>query len=203
MRATDRFSACFRESKVFDFALLDELFHGARGFFDWNIRIDAVLVEQIDDIGLEALQGSLRDLFNVFRAAIESGLLSGIGVDLESEFGGNYDLSAEGSQRFPNKFFVNVRAVDFCSIEECDAAFYSCPDERNSHGFLYCRTEAEAKSHTPQADARDFKTTLSKFTFLHDFSLEMNPIAITMLNCVTETSTRRKSAFTIQPSEHR
>ena len=40
----------FAHAEISDFALFDEIGHGADGFFDRRLGIDAVLVVEIDDI---------------------------------------------------------------------------------------------------------------------------------------------------------
>src|SRR6267143_5259878 len=56
-RVRDGWSARgFRESEVLHLALLDEVFHGSGDVFDRHVGIYAVLIEQVDDIGLEALE---------------------------------------------------------------------------------------------------------------------------------------------------
>jgi hypothetical protein len=49
MGATNRLYACLGEPKVSYLSFLDQLFHGAGHVFDRDARIDAVLIEQIDD----------------------------------------------------------------------------------------------------------------------------------------------------------
>src|SRR5262249_45468138 len=44
----------FRKSKVPDFAFRDEIFHRASYIFDRHVRINAMLIEEIDHIGPEA-----------------------------------------------------------------------------------------------------------------------------------------------------
>jgi hypothetical protein len=58
--ATDRLRSCFRKAEVPDLPLLDELLHRSRDFFDWNVQIDTMLVEQVDRIHLEPLERRLR-----------------------------------------------------------------------------------------------------------------------------------------------
>ena len=57
-------------------ALLDQLLHGARDVFDRHIRVDAVLIEQVDDVSLEALERSLGDLLDVLGPAIQTSLFA-------------------------------------------------------------------------------------------------------------------------------
>jgi hypothetical protein len=59
---TDRLHACFRKAEVFDLALLDQLLHRAGDVFDRHIRINPVLIEQIDDIDPEPLERALDSL---------------------------------------------------------------------------------------------------------------------------------------------
>ena len=54
--------ACFRKTEVLHLALLDQVFHGSGDVFDGHVRINPVLIEEIDDIGLEPLEGGLGDL---------------------------------------------------------------------------------------------------------------------------------------------
>jgi len=60
--ATYRLHACFREPEALHLALLNQLFHRSRHIFDWHVRVNPVLIEKIDDVGLEALQRGLGDL---------------------------------------------------------------------------------------------------------------------------------------------
>ena len=57
-------------------ALLNQVPHSSSDVLDRNIRIDAVLIEEIDDIGSEALEGSLGDFLDVLGPAIQTSLLS-------------------------------------------------------------------------------------------------------------------------------
>jgi hypothetical protein len=52
----NRLHACFGQAEVLDLAFLDELFDGAGDVFNVHIRIDTVLIEQIDHIGLQSLE---------------------------------------------------------------------------------------------------------------------------------------------------
>ena len=68
--AADRLYPCFRESEVLHFALLNQLFHRSRNVFDRHIGVNAVLIEQIDDIGLESLERALGGFLDVLWPAV-------------------------------------------------------------------------------------------------------------------------------------
>ena len=101
--ATDRLHPCFRKSEVPDLTFLNQVLHRAGHIFDWYVRIDAMLIKQIDAIGLESHQRCIGDLLDVLRPAIHTDLLS-VRADLESELGGYDHLIANGSERFAQQF---------------------------------------------------------------------------------------------------
>ncbi len=107
-------------------AFLNQVLHRSSHVFDRHIRVDPVLVEQIDDSILRRLsEASATSLMC-------SGRLSSalpVGIKFEPELGGNHHLLAEGSECLTYEFFVCERAVRFSRIEESDAAFDSCADQ--------------------------------------------------------------------------
>ena len=72
MRSADCSCARLRKTEVQDFPRLDEVFDRARHILDWHLRIDPVLVIEIDAVSLEALQRALDHLLDVLRTAIQS-----------------------------------------------------------------------------------------------------------------------------------
>src|SRR6266568_3613774 len=64
--APDCLHSWFRKAEVLHLTLVDELLHRSRDVFDGHVRVNAVLIEQIDDIGLESLEGCLGDFLDVF-----------------------------------------------------------------------------------------------------------------------------------------
>jgi len=104
-----------------DLALPDQVFHRAGDVLDRHVRVDAVLIEQIDDAGLEPLERGLRDLFDVLRPAIQAALLACARIDVEAETGCDHDLLADRGKRLAHQFLVGERAVDFGGVEKRNA----------------------------------------------------------------------------------
>ena len=75
MRAADGLHACLGETEVPDLALLDQLLHRPRDVLDGHVRVDAVLIEQIDGVDVEPLERCLRDLLDVLGPAVQARLL--------------------------------------------------------------------------------------------------------------------------------
>src|SRR5205807_105346 len=100
MRAADGLYACFRESEVFKLALPDQVFHGSGNIFDRHVGIDAVLIEQVDDVGLKALERGIGDLLDVFWTTVETYLFSGVRINFEPELGCYHHFPMERSEGF-------------------------------------------------------------------------------------------------------
>jgi hypothetical protein len=161
MRAADRPHACFGQSEVLDLAFPDEVLHRAGNVLDGYVRIDAVLIEEIDAIGLQPLERGLGDLSDVFRAAIEATLLARLRIEVEPEFGGDHHLLTERREGFADEFFVRERAIHFGGVKECDAALDGRSDQRDTLLFFDCRAVAKAQTHAAKPDGRDFQVAVS------------------------------------------
>jgi hypothetical protein len=88
-----------------DRAFLDQILHRPRHVFDRHVRIDAVLVVEVDAVGLQPRERGLGDLPDVLRPAVKARLRV---PGLEAELGGDNDLLPEGESASPtSSSFVN------------------------------------------------------------------------------------------------
>ena len=88
--------------------------------FDRHVRVDPMLVEQVDHIGPQPLQrrvGNPPDLLGA--ASVPTDLAVD---DVPAELGGDHDLVAQRRQRLPDEFLVDVGPVDLGGVEERDPA---------------------------------------------------------------------------------
>jgi hypothetical protein len=53
MRTTNGLRARFGQTEMFDFAFSYQVFHRSRNIFNGDIRVDTVLIQQINDISLK------------------------------------------------------------------------------------------------------------------------------------------------------
>ncbi len=178
MRASDRLDTSLRHSEVLYFALLDEILHSSGDVFDRTLRIDAMLVEEIDDVGPEALQSCIRHFADTLRTAVQALLRVAI---LEAELGGNHHLLAERLNGLAHNFFVHERTICLGRIKKCHAAIECCPDERDRLLPLGCGPVTEAQPHAAQADGGHLEVAFSQFAFLHYFSLKIRLDPVTTL----------------------
>src|SRR5438034_3663703 len=166
--AADRAHAGFGHAEVLHLALCNQFLDRARHVLDRDVRVDTVLIIQIDDVGPESLQRTLDALLDALWAAVLDLLPAGITSD--PELRGDHHLSAHRRQRFANELFVGVRTVDFGGIEECDAAFHGRADERDHRLLVRWDTVALAHPHAAEPQRRDFEVAFPKRAFFHRFS---------------------------------
>ena len=90
MGAADSFCAGFGEAEVLYLACLNEVFDGPGSLFDGRVLVDAVLVEEVDGVGLQTLERSFDDLLDVVGTAVGcSPLAIIIRIGLKTELGGD------------------------------------------------------------------------------------------------------------------
>lgn len=96
MGAADGLGARFGQAEMQDLAFGDHVADAAGDSLDWHGGIDAVLVEKVDPVGLEALQHALDRGADMGGLAVGAGLArAGDGVDVEAEFGRDHHPVAD------------------------------------------------------------------------------------------------------------
>ena len=107
---------------------LDQLLHRPGHVLDGHVRVDAVLIEQVDGVGPEPLERRLGDLLDVLRPAVQARRLGRLsGAEVEPELGGDDHLVAERGEGLADQLLVRERAVDLGGVEERDAALDGRP----------------------------------------------------------------------------
>ena len=140
---------------VANLALGHQLGHSADGVLDRSVRVDPVLVVQVDVVGAEALQGALDRGADVGRAAVEdAGPASG--VRHQPELRRHHDLIAAALDGPADQFLVEVRAVDLSSIDVSDAQIQRPVDGADRLGVAALTGVVVAgHRHGAQADPGD------------------------------------------------
>ncbi len=70
--AANRLCSCFRKAEVLHLPFLNQVLHRSGHVFDWHVRVNTVLIEQIDGIDLESLERGLGDLLDVLWPTIQA-----------------------------------------------------------------------------------------------------------------------------------
>ena len=156
--AADRGGAGLGQADVQDLALGDQLGQGADGVLDGRVRVDPVLVVEVDAVGTQPLEGALDRGADVRRAAVEhSGAAAG--VRDEAELRRHHDIVATPLEGAADEFLVGVGAVDLGGVDVGDAQV-ECPlDGADRLGVAAVRVEVIAgHRHRAESDARDVKS---------------------------------------------
>src|SRR6266571_6673259 len=179
MRATYRVRARLRQAEVLDLAFADELLHGTGDVLDRHIGVDAVLVEEVDALGLEALQHPLGGFLDVLRTAVQPGMaLPRLRVDVPAELRGDHHLLPERGQGFADELLVAERPVGFGGVEEGDATLDGGPDDGDSLAPVGRRSIAIVQSHAAVPDLRDLESAAPQRALLHVSSCECEPLRL-------------------------
>ncbi|MNT23832.1 hypothetical protein D3C72_1592710 [compost metagenome] len=150
MRTANGLRACLRQAEVLDLAFANQVLHHPGDVLDRYVRIDAVLVKQIDVIGLQSTQRALDRNPDVLGAAVKNLLLIVVAKG-EAKLGGDDHLIAHRCQGFAHHLFVQVRAVHLGGIEERDASVNRRSDQRNGLLCVSRGAVAMAQAHATQA----------------------------------------------------
>ena len=109
----------FGQAEVADLAGGDEVADGAGDVFDGDVRVDAVLVEEVDVVGAQPAQRVVGDLPDAFGSAVGAVGRRAVG---EAELGGDHDLVADRFECLADEAFVAALAVGLGGVEERDTA---------------------------------------------------------------------------------
>ena len=151
---------------MLDLARPDQVLHRPRDVLDGHVRVDAVLVEQVDAVGLEPLERRLRHLPDVLGSAVERHLLPVL--DLEPELGSDHHPVSDGGESLSDQFFVRERAVDLGGVEEGDPEIDGRADELDPLLRIDRRAvHGGTQAHAAQAQCRHFKVARSEFARFH------------------------------------
>jgi hypothetical protein len=143
---------------VQDLSLGHQLGQGAHGVLDGSVRVDPVLVVEVDAVSTQPLQGALDRRPDVRRAAVEhSGATAG--VRDEAELRGEHNIVATPLEGAADEFLVRVGAIYLGGVDVGDAQLECSLDGADRLGVTAVRFEVVAgHRHRAESDARDVKS---------------------------------------------
>ena len=148
MSLADRFRTRLRHPEVPDLSRPDQVLHRTCNILHWHLRIDAVLIKQVDDVGAQTLERVIADLADARGTAVEA---FGRHRIREAELGGDHDLIAYRLESFANNFLVGERTVGFGRVKEGDAALNGGADQLDGFLPVGCGTRTMIQTHAAEA----------------------------------------------------
>ena len=153
VRPADGVDPGFGQADVADLALGDQLGEGADDLLDRRVRVDPVLVVQVDVVGVEPAQRSFDGDADVLGAAVGP---DSAGVRHEPELGGEHHLVAAALEGAADEFLVGVGAVDLGGVDQGDAEVEGPVDGADGFGVVAAGPGVGGgHAHRAQADAAD------------------------------------------------
>ncbi|MPN06685.1 hypothetical protein SDC9_153941 [bioreactor metagenome] len=152
--AADEFRAGLGKAKVFDLPRLDEVFDGTGDIFCWDCGVHAVLVEEVNGLHSQPLEGGFCNFFDVFWAAIHAGhgiTASFAEVELPTKFSSDEDFAFEGFEGFTDQLLIGEGAVNLSGIKEGDTTLH-CLMQEGDHLLFVGGGVPKAHTHTAQAE---------------------------------------------------
>jgi hypothetical protein len=97
---------------VLGLAGLDKVLDRAGDVLDGHLRVDAVLVVEVDGVDAEPVQRAVDDLFDDLGPAGDPPLRFAFdGIDVPAELGGDHDLALVRGERLTDEFLVGVTLI--------------------------------------------------------------------------------------------
>ncbi len=163
--AADGLRPGLAEPQIAYLAGLDQPRHGADRLLDRHVRIDAVLVVQVDMVGAKALQAGIAGRGDIFRPAVDPAAAVGQ-ADIAELAGQDHPVAAAGD-RPAHQVLVAAVAIGIRRVEEAGAALDGAvdrPDRRIVVGqAVGCR-----HAHAAEPDGRHFEPFPAQSARLHD-----------------------------------
>lgn len=149
MGTPDRLRGRLTHAEMPDLAFGHQLGQRADGLLDRYVRVDAVQVVQVDMIGAQVAQRTLKGPAHVLRPAVQADHLTVVG-DLHAGLGGE-DGRLPASRKGPaEKLFVDERAVALRGIQQGDAELQRAVDGGQRLALVGGAVE-DAHAHAAQA----------------------------------------------------
>src|ERR1700761_439618 len=152
MGTADGLRTRLRHAKVLDLAFPDKFLYRAGNVFDWNLQVNAMLIEEIQSIHFQTLERCLGHLPDVLGAAVGGIPLAAVGwIGLEAKLGRDHNLSTKRGQSFADQFLIHQRTIGLGRIEKGDTALYRSANYLDSFFFLRRWTKAGTQPHAAKA----------------------------------------------------
>src|SRR3954447_12360399 len=165
VRAPDGLRAGLGQAQIADLAGVHELLHRPDGLLYLRVRVDAVLVVEVDVVDVQALERCVAGLTHVLGVAADAQALAVLAADV-AELGGEHDLVAAVGDRVADELLVREGAIHVGRVEQSDAQLERPVDGAGGLALVGLAVELR-HPHAAEALLRDLESLLSKLSVVH------------------------------------
>ena len=170
VRAADGLRIGFRQAERAHLALLDQALHRADRVLDRRVRVDAVLVVEVDDVDAQALEARLAGLHHVVRACRRRPACRRRSFTWPNLVATIALRAPAALERLAEQRLVVAPAVHVGRVEEVDALVERVVDHADRLVVVGVAVDARHR-HQAQAEGRDLEAALAQLTLLHPILL--------------------------------
>ena len=168
VRSSDRAGRRLGHAEVLDLAGLDEFLDRAGDVLDSHVRVDAVLVVEVDGVHAEPLHRAVDDLLDHLGPAGDpASRLALDGIDVPAELGRDHHLVLVRGERLAHQLLVGVRTVDLGGVEEGHPAVHSGADQRDHLLPVRLVAVAAGHAHAAQPDCGNLGAVGAQLALVH------------------------------------
>src|SRR4051812_45235387 len=95
MSLTDVLSICLRQAEIFHLTFFYEVFDGTGYVFDGDGGIEAVLIEEINAVGVQSSERAFHGGADMGGPAVETFVGMGLGIELKAKFRSDDHFAAD------------------------------------------------------------------------------------------------------------
>src|SRR6266567_4618453 len=172
MRASDTIGAGFGQSEITQLAGANQLRHRAYGFFDRRLRIDPMLIIEIDAINAEPAQARFAGLLHILRFPVNPAKTWRIRVAQDSELCRDNNAMAFAANSASEKLLIRVRTINVGGIEESNPKV-DCAIDGGERFRIVVMAIKFRHAHTAESDRGNNRSTASKFSLFHGCPIQV------------------------------
>src|ERR1700733_1769437 len=149
-----------------NFPRFDQFGQRAHRLLNRSIRIDAMLIIEINVIDAQPPQTSVARFLHIIRLAIDTANIGVRRIADNPKLRGQHNLIAFALDRASDELFILVRSIDIGGVEKVDAQFERPMNSRNRLGVIASRVKLR-HTHAAQTDGGNFEAGTSKIARFH------------------------------------
>src|SRR5438034_6868175 len=172
LRATDGIGAGFGQTEIAHVAATNQLGHRAYGFFDRRLRIDPMLIIEIDAINAEPAQARFACLPHVLRFAVNAAKTWRIRVAQDSELRRDDNAMAFAANSASEQLLIGVRTINVGGIKKSNPKVDCAIDSGERFGIVAIAVKFR-HAHTAESDRGNNRSAASKFSLFHDCPIQV------------------------------